>query len=496
MIRDLTHAFSKADYAAAIWRLHELGKRFESHPEALDVVLQHEGLTLNNPLPYCIFEEAWIDGYLRQPIFIDGKKTYRRYLSPKAHLNKSTRHRINLGMRVFASLVKKNTRPITPNRYMATLLDQKACRAIARYGTTKQRLLTFLGKSFGIITSLVFSLTIAATTALLIAAWPLPWVMLISIGVFIATALFYWSSNRKMFPRMLRDVFGKDKWLEGWTHYRDPETGQKKQLTKTRKILLGCAVGFAVCLSVATALVTYSFIAQLGQITLFSFLAAGTIGASLLPPVGIAIATVLCVGCFIYFMQPLVNMLQSKNFAALLLKPFKDAAFIFDPHNVINKNRSSTRLKAEKIIVFSLLGLFAAVILFGLIAFHLQQAAALTKWLDKWLALSTAVAIYIANTISTCAVLIGQLPYLLKTLTGFMMQIVPHLKKLFQRADHSNQHPHRPPSQKIFFSPSTAIKETAKQERFKTLRLFTTTAARPTPSNRARHYHRDVPPLS
>src|SRR5262249_39560157 len=140
------------------------------------------------------------------------------------------------------------------------LLDKQAYLALAKYKTPKQSKLEKRGRWFAIIATIVFSVTIAASTALLCAAWPLPVAAAATTIVFVSAVLIYWFSTRKTFPRMLKDIVGDQKWFEGWTTYRDAETGEKKTLTRNKKILLGCATGVATLLSALTAAITYSFI--------------------------------------------------------------------------------------------------------------------------------------------------------------------------------------------------------------------------------------------
>src|SRR3990167_3072451 len=103
-------ALNQTDYKTTIHQFYQLGNTLhhhytDTHPvDCCKTSVDNEfretepTLTLDDPIPYCVFEEAWIDDYLRNPIFIDGKSSYRRYLSPKTHLQKTVRHRIHLGM--------------------------------------------------------------------------------------------------------------------------------------------------------------------------------------------------------------------------------------------------------------------------------------------------------------------------------------------------------------------------------------------------------------
>lgn len=464
-------ALEKENFSAYIHCLDDLGsflnilyshKNPEHHAAANKAIKLHQtnwlesyvkpAYDLSDSLAYCAFEEAWIDDYLRIPVPVHG---YRRYLSPKAKLNRSTRKNINVGMRAIALSINKNVKP-TKDHDKAKQLDKQACNAILSYKTRKQKILEHTGTVLAIIMSIVCSITTTAAVAITLAAWPIALAGIITFVVFAATLAINWLSFRGIVPRMLHDMFGKDKLFEGWREYRDEDTGQKKQLSLPRKIILGLSTAGAALISITTGAVTYGFIIGLGKLALFSFLAAGTIGAACLPPVGIAIATIFCIASLVLIMKPILNMIKSKNIKNMFKKPFLDAAAIFDPNNKKNVGKSALRLKVEKGISFAILGVLSAFALTGLVILQVQDGAALARFLSTSTAISSTIAVGIANAISAVTVLIGQLPYTLRSLSNALIAVVTGTRSLFTSAKPNHSLP-----KKIKEKVVNGIKDTA-----------------------------------
>ncbi|EKD53639.1 MAG: hypothetical protein ACD_60C00165G0002 [uncultured bacterium] len=486
-IPSIIQSFEKQDYAKVIRQLHELGHAVHAHyhiknshghektcKECLDTTITQRTVEISDDglLAFCVFEEAWIDDYLRSPIQIDEVYTYRRHLSAKFHFNRAARHNINLGMRALALSIKQRKPLSDVNNDEISRLDNQASLAIKNYQPRKERILTIIGKVFAFITSLILSTTVAGATAALLSFTPFAFTGITTALVFLVTTIIYWYGTKNLFPRILRDLCGKDKWLEGWLYYRDDETGKKEKLSRNRKIALALSMGLATILSLTTGIMAYSFIANMGQIALFSFLAAGTVGASLLPPVGIAIAIVFSISAFAYLVPPLLNMIRSKNIYKLLARPFRDAAFIFDADNVANQHRTSLQLRVQKGLAYCFLGVLSIITILGFVALRIQYAQSLAIWMNTALAISAATAIAIADTIFAITTFIGQLPYLLTTLTRIMLLMVSGLKRLHGEQNFAIQssriasHPTPAPRPvAILFSPNQAILNSAASER-------------------------------
>ena len=440
---------------------------------------------LSNPLAFCAFEEAWVDDYLREPISVDHKTLYRRYLSPKAHLNRSTRQNINLAMRIIAQSIRCKKRPRFISPEDAIHYDKQATNAIKNYQIKKHRILNYIGLGLAMIITFVFSITMTAAVVSFIAFWPLPWVAVIGSVFFVGSCIFYWFGARNLVPRTLINLFGRDRLFEGWTYYHDEETGEKKQLSLKRKIALGFLGVLSTILSIATGIMTYSFIIHLGQLTLFTVLIAGGALSCALPPVGISIAIAIGIGYFIYFMYPLVNALQSKHAIHAFKKPFQDAMWIFDSRNPHNTGKSLLRLHTEKAIAFTLVGILSVLTFVGLLILQIQYGSALALWMYRILAISSTIAIGITDAISTIAAFIGQLPYTLKFFTRSMVTVISGARYFFSHPKNQNKQSIITVDKlsETFKAPETSYKQLARERRLNALQRLTQVDVNPTPAS-------------
>lgn len=418
---------------------------------------------LSDALPYCVFEEAWIDEHLKEPIRVNGVSKYRRFLSPKANLNSSIRRRINLGMRAIALAINTRELSYPTDQDTAAHLDEKACRAIKSYKTEWQKILENIGLTLAVIMSVVCSIVTAGAVAITLAAWPVALAGVIVGIVFTATLIINLFSYRTLVPRILNDMFGKDYFFAGWTVYRDSDTGEKIPMSFARKMALGVSSLGACILGLATGAVTYGFILGLGKLALLPFLAAGTVGALFLPPLGVIIAAVFCMSSIIFMMKPILNFIRAKNVMDILSKPFENTAMIFDPSNPKNEGKSARRLRIEKILIYSLLGVMSAFTLFGLVVLQVQNGVALANFLSHTKAISSAIAVGLAHMISMSSVLIGQLPYALNSLSETLVVIVAWYRNFFSHTADKNPKEPSPISPRIIKEKVVnGIKETIK----------------------------------
>jgi|GEM_PF-4110640 len=391
-----------------------------------------EHFEIKDPFAFCVFEEAWIDDYLRNPVSVNGVNSDRRFLSPKANLNASTRRHINLAMHAVAIALKRDEFPVLMEEPKNIAdLDKLACKAIKSYKTKQQRVLETSGFIIAIVMSIVCSLITAGAVAITLAAWPLAIVATIVAIVFVATLVINWLSYRRLIPRMLSDMFGKDSILEGWLIYRDSEKGEKKRLSPTRRVILALSTMIITVIGIASGTVTYNFILSLGNLALFPFLAAGTLGAAFLPPLGMFIAGVFCTSSIALMLKPILNFLRATSIKKVLIAPFAHTQAIFDPNNPKNKGTNPSHLKKAKIITYIILGFVSAFTLFGLIILQIRNAAALETFLNQTLAVSSVIAIGVAHTMSLVSVLIGQLPYALNTVGEILVGIIAGYRNLF-----------------------------------------------------------------
>jgi hypothetical protein len=300
---------------------------------------------------------------------------------------------------------------------------RKSIRAHLYYYQKIHHRLIVAGKilSFGV--SLASALTISVAVGLFFAS---PLGLGMAVGIVTASLAFviafavYWGSTQQFIPDLLVDMFGKDRLLEGWTHYRDDETGEKKELSWVRQGLLGFSIFLSTLLSVGIGIMTFSLTAYFAQWPLFTFLMVGTAACGF-PPLGIALAVVAALGSFTYFMDPLVKLLHIKNIKRAIKGLFRDALWAFDV-----QNKSPMRLKLEKALAFTLVGLFSALTLLCLIILQINYAKSLALWMQTVWAVSSTVAIGIADGLAMIGLLIGKLPYALHTITDWVLYLFPN----------------------------------------------------------------------
>lgn len=446
LLKAALRTLARGNFAAYIAYLDQIGQVIRMRTRRLSKTQTISWLTryikpsytLDDPWYFCAFEEAWIDEHLKSAVILNGEETYRRYLSPKEQLNQSTRQSINLGMRALALAIKNKPIPRKTHQLRLALLDQKACQAIASYKTNKQRMLDYTGGILAIVMSIVCSLITASAVALTLTAWPIGAAAIITVIVFSTMLAVNWISLKGIVPRMLNQVFGKDTLFRGWTHYRDEKTGKKHQLSFKKRIALTIAGVSAGLVSAAMGVINYGYIVSFGKLALFSFLTAGILSSVLLPPLGVFVALVFCVSSFVFMMKPVINILQARNIKQIIKRPFSDIAFIFDPNNKRNAGKSALRIKVEKGITYSILGLLSGVVLFGLIVLQVQDGAALARFFNASMAISSAIAVGIAYTLSMTAVLIGQLPYAMRAIARGAVAMVAGYRNLFNRSNKSH----------------------------------------------------------
>jgi hypothetical protein len=451
LVSDCITALKQEDFRAYIQGMDQLGEALyhayqQQHPDAkphlrkadrkalrawLQKTMEKEGcpqypLTPEQALAYCAFEEVWLDEYLKKPVSMTGHLVSKRHLSPKTHLKKSTRHHIRLGMLCIANSTTPPQTIATIHKEHIAHLDQAAHEAILYYYQKIHHRLIVAGRILSFAVSLASALTISVAVGLFFAS---PLGLGMAVGIVTASLAFviafavYWGSTHQFIPDLLIDMFGKDRLLEGWTHYRDDETGEKKELSWVGKGLLGCSMLLSTLLSVGIGIMTFSLTAYFAQWPLFTFLMVGTATCGF-PPLGIALAVVAALGSFTYFMDPLAKLLHVKNIKRAIKGLFRDVLWAFDV-----QNKSPMRLKLEKALAFTLVGLFSALTLLCVIILQINYAQSLALWMQTVGAVSSTVAIGIADGLAMIGVLIGKLPYAVRTITDCVLYLFPNKNK-------------------------------------------------------------------
>lgn len=386
---------------------------------------------IQNSLGLISFETCWRDSYLDKPLLPSKATPYQRQYTIKADLNRSTRRNINLAMQALVFCVEGNITPETKEEKIL-ILDRRIKHAIASYRTKKQKVLNVIGKTLALLMALATGVTTsAAIAAFLASTWPVSIVAIIGFVAFTATMYSNWHMFANAVPNVLIDVFGKDHLFEGWTHYNDPDTGEKKVLSAKRKALLGLSVLITASVGTVNGALTYGFTLGLSKVAAFSFLAAGTLCGACLPPVGISLAIIFGTCITILMIKAFVNLIKVKNIKQLLKKPFIECEKFFDVNNEANKDKSETRLKIEKGITYGIVGMMCCFTLFGLTILQYNGGQSLGGLLNNAFQVTSSLATSIGYGVSMTGALIGQIPFVIESTVNTLMGIARPFQVFF-----------------------------------------------------------------
>jgi hypothetical protein len=361
-------------------------------------------LTIQNNLAFRAFEAAWEDGYLRE-------KSQRK-LAAKADMNRTLRQQINLGQMVVANCTHmefvKELNPATAVRY-----NKEATSAIKNFKTRTQKALNVVGKLFTVLVALTFGATTGSailatfgTVLIFGSAYP---IMVAAALVAIAGAITnYFIFNKPVFG-FLNNIFGKDKWFEGLTHYVN-EDGKKVQLSAGRKVALVFSFLLAASVGVSSSALVFTSIVGAG---FFAATAASFLAPVIFSAIACICLTALMFGSFAF-------LLQQKSLKSIFTNPFKNVAKIFDPSAEENQKKSSTRLKLEKAITLGVVATLSLLAMFGLVVNSLASSISLNTFLTSGVLFSTtsyvaSISVAVSYVVGMGIAFAGQIPFVLES---------------------------------------------------------------------------------
>lgn len=361
---------------------------------------------VNNKLALAAFMAAWKESYLKDIDISKGQ------LRAKAGLEKSTRHAINLGLLALdrLAITNENVEILTNLQQVKEDYDLPATAAINGYMTTRQKVLSGLGKFLAFFVALSSGLmTAVAIITTLGATWP---ILLIATVLFTAGTYVNFKAFKSAIPNFLLSIAGKDRLFAGITRYFN-KIGEVKHLSLGRKFLLAGALVFSSTVGITFAALTYSAIVSLGSIPLLSFLSVGVIAAAL-PPVGIVLAAVTAFGMIALMARSFIALLQTENLKETFIKPFSTIAKIFQKEAEANKDKSALRLAIEKIITYTVVGIVATAGLVGLGLFSYTCSLSVADFLTKMLYVAPNVATGVGFAVGMGLAFVGQIPFIVE----------------------------------------------------------------------------------
>ena len=390
---------------------------------------------VNNKLALLAFMTVWKESYLKD---ID---VSRGQLRAKAGLEKSTRHAIHLALLALDKLAITNEKVerLTNPQQVKEEYDAPAAKAIAGYMTTRQKVLSGLGKflaffvalSSGLMTGVAIITTLGVT-------WP---VLLAATVLFAAGTYVNFKAFKSAVPNFLLSIAGKDKLFAGFTKYFN-KVGEVKHLSLGRKFLLAASLVFSTAVGVTFGALTYSAIVGLSSIPMLSFLSVGVIGAAL-PPVGIVLAAVTAFGMVALMARSFVALLQTENLKQSFIKPFSAIAKVFQKEAEANKDKSPLRLAIEKAITYSVVAVVATAGLVGLGLFSYTCSVSVADFLTNMLSVAPKIATGVGFAIGMGLSFVGQIPFIVEAAALMTAKMASYFRNGVAKL-------------KNFFSPSAA----------------------------------------
>lgn len=381
---------------------------------------------IENVLAFFTFIKVWQDDELKllsenEPTLLSGGALR---LKAKINLNASTRQSVSIGLLAILQYVERRSINHTVNvEQLIKNYENQALIAIKSYQTILQKILTLLGKGIAALVAISSGLmTSVAVLTVLGTSWP---VLVGAMFIFLAGTYVNWSAFKIAVPSLFIAIVGKDKLMAGIVNWLNLK-GKYQPLSIGRKIALSFALLLSASVGITFGALTFSAVIGLGQAGVFSLLTAGSLSV-ILPPVGIVLAMVTAIGMFALMAKSFINLLQTENLKAALLRPFYEVAKVFYKEDKTKNDKVDILLKGA---TYTVLSLVIVAGLIGLTILSYTCSLSITGFLTSVTHVAPNIAANIGYTVGLGFALLGQVPFILEA-AGLMVAKVA--SSLFQK---------------------------------------------------------------
>lgn len=359
-----------------------------------------------------------------------------RHLAAKYKLNTSIRHRVKLGMQVLRAYADTQKASIDHSVAMSEeevkKMDADIYQAVSQYKLKRQKIVRSIGKFFAGVAATAFGFAETGGlifTLLLSFSMPIVAVIVIaSIASIVMTAL-NWGAFKEALPEFFEDLFGKDRFIQGLTNYL--YKGKKIHFSKKQKLAL---VMFSSMAAIPTALA----IGIVGYASVTKALVLAGLGASAVcPPIAIVVATLMGIAMVSLFIKTFITLLQNKDIASTLKKPFEAAAKAID----IQQNQSRTTRFIVKVLTYATLGVLCIAAIGSIVAMSLKVTGPISTLVGGMLNLSPGIANTIGTVVGAVAGFMSRAVYQFKTTTDGLLNFIKVKRAYTAATEHEEQPP-------------------------------------------------------
>lgn len=369
--------------------------------------LYSQELLKNMQISAALFASSWSAKRNEPSDNGDDIKIDDRAHKVKLDLNNSDRRNVFLGMLLVKNYIDHCNEQLGVSTELlnddivadSTLIerDDDIFNAIRSHETRRQKIVRYAGKFSAFVTSLAFGMVEAGVAVFFLGVLFFNPASLLAFGGIAAAAIFLGGVatyvNYCIFkgdvPSLFKKIAGKDKFLEGFTKYKDKNSKKTKTTTKQNVAMGLFSFLFAIPTGVAIGALGYtstlSIPAALGYFGV-------AVGASVFPPIAIGIAAVVAVTMTAFILSSFHKFLTDYNGNPLeLIKgPFRQLGQEIDKK--YNPKERVTANKIAKCVSYASMGVLSVLSLAGLAVAALSGVNSVTALMTNMFKLPLTVS--------------------------------------------------------------------------------------------------------